>query len=425
VKTMPTTAAVPFIRSLQGSLRRALPVLSMALPLLAGGGHALADPAADRIPLCKGLTVVTAVSEPTGDYESIKRVEAMDAEGIHLHVSADRPKAPGLLDALGGAAGVEGLLKGLGGASGAEGVLKGLGGGDLQGAQKGAGGASGEGKPEIQHLSSTRVVLPDDQRAARVYQQVFGSEMPDRMPGSTAIGVSAAVLDDLKTKGEAELGCADPDALRGLGGLLSAGAPASAVSGTLRRLGEAVPVSVLVNDRRVNLQALHAKGTLGDMEAEFFLLDDPENPIALRYKIGRDVLTVVRISFPIGNAAPRIEQALEQEGRAEIHDITFDFGSATIKKESEPVLQEIAGLMGRHADWQLSVEGQTDSVGSEQANLELSRRRAAAVKQALVSRSSVAAERLTTTGFGESRPKETNDTLEGRARNRRVELVRK
>jgi outer membrane protein OmpA-like peptidoglycan-associated protein len=70
------------------------------------------------------------------------------------------------------------------------------------------------------------------------------------------------------------------------------------------------------------------------------------------------------------------------------------------------------------------VSGHTDNVGGDPYNLDLSKRRAAAVKQALVTQYHVAPERLLTDGFGASRPVDTNDTLAGRARNRRVELTR-
>jgi outer membrane protein OmpA-like peptidoglycan-associated protein len=80
--------------------------------------------------------------------------------------------------------------------------------------------------------------------------------------------------------------------------------------------------------------------------------------------------------------------------------------------------------MKKHPDWRLGIEGHTDNIASDRFNLDLSRRRAAAVKDALVTRHGIDAARLTTGGAGESRPLDTNDTLEGRARNRRVELVR-
>ncbi len=88
------------------------------------------------------------------------------------------------------------------------------------------------------------------------------------------------------------------------------------------------------------------------------------------------------------------------------------------------MLKEIADVMAKNPAWKLSVEGHTDNIGGAASNQDLSARRAAAVRQALVGGHHVAADRLTPAGFGASRPKETNDTLEGRARNRRVELVR-
>ena len=81
--------------------------------------------------------------------------------------------------------------------------------------------------------------------------------------------------------------------------------------------------------------------------------------------------------------------------------------------------------MADHPAWALSVDGHTDNIGGDAYNLDLSKRRAAAVKQALVSRFKIADTRLATSGFGASRPKATNATLEGRAQNRRVELVKK
>jgi outer membrane protein OmpA-like peptidoglycan-associated protein len=78
----------------------------------------------------------------------------------------------------------------------------------------------------------------------------------------------------------------------------------------------------------------------------------------------------------------------------------------------------------KHPDWKLSVSGHTDSIGNDKANLALSQRRAAAVKDALVTRYKIDAIRLVTGGYGAARPIATNETLEGRARNRRVELQR-
>jgi OOP family OmpA-OmpF porin len=149
--------------------------------------------------------------------------------------------------------------------------------------------------------------------------------------------------------------------------------------------------------------------------------------------VNRTESRTVKISFRCDAAktmkgAPppsRIEQALLTTGRADVYDLYFDFNSDSLRQESEPTLGEIADVLRRHPDWKLSVEGHTDNIGTDQANLDLSRRRAASVKAALTSRYQVAGSRLTTEGYGESRPQDTNDTLEGRARNRRVELVRR
>jgi OmpA-OmpF porin, OOP family len=81
-------------------------------------------------------------------------------------------------------------------------------------------------------------------------------------------------------------------------------------------------------------------------------------------------------------------------------------------------------MLAEHPDLAITIEGHTDNVGSAQANQELSRKRAAAVKQALVSTYRIDAARLTSTGFGDTKPVAKNDTPEGRQQNRRVELVK-
>jgi len=124
-------------------------------------------------------------------------------------------------------------------------------------------------------------------------------------------------------------------------------------------------------------------------------------------------------------SATDIAAELAKSGRVDVYGIYFDLASATLKPESGPVLKEISDALGKNPTWKLSVEGHTDNVGDDASNMKLSRNRAASVKQALVSRFGIAAERLATTGFGASKPKESNSTVKGRARNRRVELIRK
>lgn len=108
----------------------------------------------------------------------------------------------------------------------------------------------------------------------------------------------------------------------------------------------------------------------------------------------------------------------------DIYSIYFSFDSDRLRDESQPTLKDIAEVLRRHPDWKLQVNGHTDGIGGDQFNLDLSKRRAAAVKNALVQQYKVGADRLATSGYGKSQPKDTNDTLEGRARNRRVELMK-
>jgi OOP family OmpA-OmpF porin len=108
----------------------------------------------------------------------------------------------------------------------------------------------------------------------------------------------------------------------------------------------------------------------------------------------------------------------------QVYGICFAFARAEIRPQSERVLNEIAAVLKAHAALRLRVDGHTDNVGVDASNLELSKRRAAAVKAALVTRYHIDAARLSTDGYGASSPREKNDTPEGRARNRRVELRR-
>ena len=87
-----------------------------------------------------------------------------------------------------------------------------------------------------------------------------------------------------------------------------------------------------------------------------------------------------------GGGGQQIEQELKQTGQAEVYGIYFDFASDKIKPESEPVLREIADALNHNPTWKLRVEGHTDNIGGDEYNLDLSQRRAEAVKSALVTR---------------------------------------
>lgn len=111
-------------------------------------------------------------------------------------------------------------------------------------------------------------------------------------------------------------------------------------------------------------------------------------------------------------------------GHASVYGILFDTGKSEIKPESEKALAEIVKLLQNDAGLKLNVVGHTDSVGVMDANVKLSQARAEAVVQALVARHGIAAGRLKGYGVGPLAPVASNDTEDGRAKNRRVELVK-
>ena len=115
---------------------------------------------------------------------------------------------------------------------------------------------------------------------------------------------------------------------------------------------------------------------------------------------------------------------LKATGHAAVYGILFDTGKSAIKPESEQAIGEIAKLLKADAGLKVFVVGHTDAVGGVDANLKLSQARAEAVVQALVSDHGIAAARLLAHGGGPFAPVAPNDTEEGRAKNRRVELVK-
>ena len=114
---------------------------------------------------------------------------------------------------------------------------------------------------------------------------------------------------------------------------------------------------------------------------------------------------------------------IKSTGHAAVYGIYFDTGKSEVKPESQAALQEVAKLLSSDPGLKLLVVGHTDSVGQLDANMKLSQARAEAVVQVLIKSHGVAATRLKAQGAGPIAPVATNRTEEGRAKNRRVELV--
>jgi outer membrane protein OmpA-like peptidoglycan-associated protein len=438
-------ARLPFRTTVRSSVLTLLGTLSF------GALDAIA--AAPTIPLCPGLQIVTALSQSNGDYESIKTIQTVSDTEVRLHYSAEVNAADMFSDG-----------------------------------------------PELKKFEMNRIVLVQDLQSATDYQQAYLTDSDEKIPGTTSIGTSAALLQNLKTKGKSDFGYSNA-----YGGLTLSSDKSKSPNyysylqrGTLERIPGPATLPVLVNDVLVDLPVVRAQADVYGDKVEFSWLDDPANPLTLAFRIGiggikpltpeqaeycaallkntgeaqgyipgvgvhcdkpngadRDTLRVIKIAFKCGGAPPPggggggnplgagvglgnpklgdpklgdggsgLEKALANQQKVDIYSIYFSYNSDALRDESTPTLKEIADIMTRHPDWRLAVNGHTDGIGGDQFNADLSRRRAAAVVNALVTQYHIGTGRLKSAGFGKSQPKDTNDTLEGRARNRRVELTR-
>lgn len=141
-------------------------------------------------------------------------------------------------------------------------------------------------------------------------------------------------------------------------------------------------------------------------------------------KHGLRIVQVAGMKQDITANAEVFQNDIRAKGHATVYGILFDTDKADIKPESAQAIGEIAKLLKADAKLKIAVVGHTDGTGSVDHNLRLSQNRAQAVMQALIRDHGIAASRLTFFGCGPYAPVASNDSEDGKAKNRRVELVK-
>ncbi len=262
-------------------------------------------------------------------------------------------------------------------------------------------------------------------KATRLHTVYWSMDQTDYR-GYTAWSISSAIYDQLRSAGKAPFMVIDKAGGGKSGPLAAALRNTLKLKGSLERVGtKPTPFPLLFNEQRVTVPALRLKGTFsaGDVsrELEFWVLADRTHPLLLKSINGADVLQLVRVDVP--DEARPIERALREDCRVELPGVYFEFATAELKPESEPAIADVAAALRAHPEWTFQIIGHTDNVGPDDANLKLSDARANAMRSRLVEGYGIAARRLTAKGYGEKHPIESNDSIEGRARNRRVELM--
>jgi OmpA-OmpF porin, OOP family len=123
--------------------------------------------------------------------------------------------------------------------------------------------------------------------------------------------------------------------------------------------------------------------------------------------------------------AATIASALDSAGSMALRNILFDTAKATLRPESAKELGLVIEVLKSNAALKLEIQGHTDNAGQAAANRTLSQQRAEAVRDYLITTGGIAADRLTAVGYGDTKPATANTTEDGRAQNRRVEIVKK
>jgi len=263
-----------------------------------------------------------------------------------------------------------------------------------------------------------------ERQLGRSFYMYAEKEGANEFRGYALAMTTQAVLRDLKEKGKSDVALLLPEVSR------------TPHRGTLTRSSSGAgqdTFSVLLDGARASLPAVRARGVLtnpsadpSEVTADFVFLDDADAAWMLDSRVvsdrgeGRKLLVRVATNASMD----RLEEELRDQCSATVHELYFATGSAEMDEASQPTLQRIAEILDGNPDWNLTLVGHTDDIGTPESNLDLSRRRAERVKEVLVTDHGIDPSQLQAEGRGETEPVEDNGTPEGRARNRRVVLER-
>jgi len=268
-------------------------------------------------------------------------------------------------------------------------------------------------------MRAVRRLFVSDRMTARTLILGFNSDMPMEIRNTTTLGTSAAILEELRTTGRAASALAYDNRL-------------STIQGEFTLVDANAKFPIHLEDRVVEVPALIANGMFQgnsrQANGKFIFLNNKNNPLLLEYSIQFNGEKVprserfVRVT-PGASEKAAMEQALATVGAFRTYGIHFDFDKASIQHDSSTLIAEMATTLKNNPLWTLRITGHTDSIGKQSYNLKLSKERAESLKKALV-KLGIDPARLETAGAGSSDPVSTNETLQGRALNRRVELLR-
>lgn len=268
-------------------------------------------------------------------------------------------------------------------------------------------------------LKVVRDVRMQDMRNSSTYVLGYSAKMPKVIEGTTSLGISGASLEELRTSGKTKLSIIYDET-------------GAKLDGELVLTEKSVKLQLMIEDKLVPTNAVRATGIFGvaprEAKGDFYFLDNKNNPLMLQSQMQfswekqprNERITKVTAGASMQSA---MQQSLATLRKYDVYGLLFDTGSAKLRPETASLVSDIALTLKNNPTWRLQINGHTDSIGGESANQKLSTDRAASVMTELV-RLGVAQDRLKSSGLGETKPKADNGTLEGRALNRRVELVR-